>query len=57
MKTDKGNYRPIALETACSKILKICLLKMLEIYWTPMIISLALKVCMLRTCELLQVKV
>ena len=30
--SDKGNYRPIALATACSKIFKICLLKMLEIY-------------------------
>ena len=30
--SDKGNYRLIALATACSKILKICLLKMLEIY-------------------------
>ena len=30
--SDKGNYRPIALVTACSKIFEICLLKMLEIY-------------------------
>ena len=30
--SDKGNYRPIALVTACPKIFKICLLKMLKIY-------------------------
>ena len=30
--SDKGNYRPIALVTACSKIFEICLLKMLEMY-------------------------
>ena len=30
--SDKGNYRPIALVTACSKIFEICLLKMLETY-------------------------
>ena len=30
--SDKGNYRPIALVTACSKIFEICFLKMLEIY-------------------------
>ena len=30
--SDKGNYRPIALVTACSKIFEICLLKMLAIY-------------------------
>ena len=29
--SDKGNYRPIALVTACSKISEICLLKMLEV--------------------------
>ena len=30
--SDKGNYRPIALVAACSKIFEICLLKMLEMY-------------------------
>ena len=30
--SDKGNYRPIALVTACLKIFEICLLKMLKIY-------------------------
>ena len=30
--SDKSNYRPIALVTACSKIFEICLLKMLEEY-------------------------
>ena len=30
--SDEGNYRPIALVTACSKIFEACLLKMLEIY-------------------------
>ena len=30
--SDKGNYRPIALVKVCSKIYKICLLEMLEIY-------------------------
>ena len=30
--TDKGNYRPIALVTACSKVLKISFSKMLETY-------------------------
>ena len=30
--SDKGNYRPIALVIACSKIFEICLLKMLEMY-------------------------
>ena len=29
--SDKGNYKPIALVTTCSKIFEICLLKMLEI--------------------------
>ena len=47
--SDKGNKRPIALVTACSK--------MLEIYWKPVIISLDLKVSMLQTCALLQLKV
>ena len=28
----KGNYRLIALVTDCSKVIEICLLKMLEIY-------------------------
>ena len=30
--SDKSNYRPIALVTACSKIFESCLLKMLEHY-------------------------
>ena len=30
--SDKNNYRPIALVTACSKIFEICLLEMLEQY-------------------------
>ena len=30
--SDKGNYRPIALATACSKMFEFFLLKMLEIY-------------------------
>ena len=30
--SDKSNYRPIALVTACSKIFESCLLKMLEQY-------------------------
>ena len=30
--SDKSNYRPIALVTACSKIFKSCLLKTLEQY-------------------------
>ena len=30
--SDKSNYRPIALVTACSKIFEICLLEMLEEY-------------------------
>ena len=30
--SDKSNYRPIALVTACSKIFEFCLLKMLEHY-------------------------
>ena len=30
--SDKSNYIPIALVTACSKIFKSCLLKMLEHY-------------------------
>ena len=30
--SDKSNYRPIALVTACSKIFKSCLLKMVEQY-------------------------
>ena len=30
--SDKSNYRPIALITACSKIFESCLLKMLEHY-------------------------
>ena len=30
--SDKSNYRPIALVTACSKIFEICLLVMLEEY-------------------------
>ena len=30
--SDKSNYRPTALVTACSKIFEICLLEMLEEY-------------------------
>ena len=55
--SDKSNYRPIALVTACSKIFESCLLKMLEIFWTPMTINLELKVSMLQTCAFSQLKV
>ena len=30
--SDKNTYRPIALATACSKILEFCLLEIIEIY-------------------------
>ena len=30
--SDKNNYGPIALVTACSKILKLCLLEIIELY-------------------------
>ena len=31
--SDKNNYRPIALVTACSKIFELCLLKIIELYF------------------------
>ena len=31
--SDKYNYRPIALVTACSKIFELCLLEIIEVYW------------------------
>ena len=30
--SDKNNYRPIALVTACSKIFELCLLEIIEVY-------------------------
>ena len=30
--SDKYNYRPIALVTACSKIFELCLLEIIEVY-------------------------
>ena len=30
--SDKNNYRPIALVTACFKIFELCLLKIIELY-------------------------
>ena len=30
--SDKNNYRPIALVTACSKIFELCLLEIIELY-------------------------
>ena len=31
--SDKNSYRPIALVTACSKIVELCLLEMIELYF------------------------
>ena len=30
--SDKNNYRPTALVTACSKIFELCLLEIIELY-------------------------
>ena len=46
--SDKANYRPIALVTACSKIFESCHLIMLEKYLHTMINSSGLKANTLR---------
>ena len=49
--SDKANYRPIALVTACSKIFESCLLIMLEKYLhTHVINSSGLKANTLQIC-------
>ena len=56
--SDKDNYRPIGLVTACFKIFELCLLEIIEVYLdtytSMMIISLALKNNTQQTCAYLR---
>ena len=53
--SDKNNYRPIVLVTACSKIFKICHLEMLEQYWHTYDHKFGVNICIiLRTCVFLE---
>ena len=53
--SDKNNYRPIVLVTACSKIFEICHLEMLEQYWHTYDHQFRVNICIiLRTCVFLE---
>ena len=51
--SDKNNYRPIALVTACSKILELCILSIIEKF-IHTIISLVLRSSMRLICVFIQ---